>query len=138
MAAYCSRSDIDTLIPANVLKQALDDDADGVEDSGLADLLLEAASRTVDGLLCRTTALDLPYPYLAVRAAVVFACWLIYQRKGNSPESKNPWQGEKDKYETHLGQVAAGKLSLTAAPSAAGYAGNITEPENNFHDVEGI
>lgn len=143
--AYCSSTDITVLIPSHVLLQALDDDADGVADTGVLDSIIEAASNKVDALLQQTSgALDTPYGQIAVRAAICFACFMVYQRKGNMADGeRNPYESERKDYERLLTKIADGAGSTTEPASGSGLSGNvtgggITDNDLNFWDPTGI
>jgi len=131
MANYCESTDITARIPGGVQLQGLDDDADGVADTGLLDSILAAASRWVDGQLRRTEELSSPYAELAQQAAIARACWQVYERAGSNGKD-NPMLDEMLAYQRLLVDIAAGKGSLDAAggvPSSL-----ITDPELDDDD----
>lgn len=113
--SYISQADLSAEIPADFVTQALDDDADGVPDAGVWELVAAAVDRSVDAYLGRRYAVPLtmsPLPAVVAQAALVFACELLHQRRGMSGE-KNPYTKRADAWRKTLERIASGEESLT-------------------------
>jgi phage gp36-like protein len=114
--AYFELSDLEALIPPTFLTQALDDDADGEIDAFTA--VQAQACRMVDEILeSRFSVPFNPVPNKIKGAAVLFACWLCYARRG-TPEKDNPFDRSKSGMEKKLEKIEAGDLGLSVAPTA--------------------
>ena len=122
---YVDRALVEARIPAPVLTDALDDDGDGIEDTGVFDNIVAAASQEVDGYLAGLY--NVPFTGVApakVRAAAfAFTCEAIFQRR-NVPFPK--WLEEQVLFlRPHMAQVGNRKLPFDAgvpkafAPGAA-------------------
>lgn len=116
---YVAQADLENLIPADFIVEALDDDADGSADTGAWDQVAAAAARQIDGYLEQRYALplDTPYPNLVTEAAVVFAAEILYQRRGMHGD-KNPFARRADRLRASLADVASGESPLTYATDA--------------------
>ena len=113
--SYCTQSDIEALIPPDLLTAALDDDRDGNADNGLLATILDAASNAVDSYL--QGLYSVPFatpPALCKQAAIIFAAEMLYARR-QSGEDRNPMKQRADGLRTHLEQLRDGKLILNAA-----------------------
>ena len=130
MAAYLTSADIDARLSAAVQLQALDDDADGIADTGKLTAILDAASRWVDGELRRATEFGTPYPALATQAAIARAVWQLYERSGKNGR-ENPALAEMERYQQLLAEVAAGRADVAAAGAPDS---SIANPEDDEDD----
>ena len=117
---YVQQSDLTGMIPPKFLTEALDDDGDG--DAGKiaaawAGVLARVTSR-IDSLLGRRFALPFPDPLSAVvtDAAKVFACEILYQRRGYAPEN-NPWTAEGKRKEQDLRDTVKSIPTLPLDPN---------------------
>lgn len=92
---YLELTDLRGMIPARHLLEALDDDNDGVEDEGIFDLVRTDAQQAVDGPLSGRFAVPFSgeLPALVRLAAKIFACEIIYKRRGVEDE-KNPFRSQ--------------------------------------------
>lgn len=113
--SYVTQSRIQTVIPAPHLNDALDDDRDGMADSGVLDEIIAAASQAVDALLAPRYAVPFedPAPALVAEGAFIFACELIYDRRQIT--DKNPFKERADKLRTRLDGIGKGEGELDAA-----------------------
>lgn len=115
MAAYITRAQIVNKIPAPTLNDALDDDRDGAADVGLLEAIIDEASECVDALVGAryTTPFTGTIPALVERAALAFACEIIYARRPGV--EKNPFKAEADTYREQLRLVAERKVAIAGA-----------------------
>jgi len=129
MSAYVTQAQVETNIPPDYLRQACDDDGDGVADAGVLAAILEQASKDADAPLA--AQYDTPFavvPALVAKAARVFACELVYARRGAHGDA-NPWTKQADALRTQLERIGQGKEPLDAAqPGNAGSVAIVTEP----------
>lgn len=91
--AYLTLKDLEALLPAAFITEALDDDNDGVVDA--ADAVLIAASNEVDSYLENRYLVPVARaaaPATVITAAVHFAIRLCYARRGM--EDKNPYKSQ--------------------------------------------
>lgn len=115
--AYHTKESVAGSIPPAFLLEALDDDGDGIEDSGLYEVIAENASNEVDAYLGSRVAVPMATPApLAVQASRVFCLETIYQRRGYSEKSDppNPWFAQAKALRTRLGRIASGEEPLEA------------------------
>src|SRR5262249_9140052 len=121
--SYISRSQIETKVPPPILVEALDDDGDGNEDSGLFDSIIAAASQEVDGYLSGLYAVPFPDPLPAKvsQAALCFALDIIYGRRATSGESRNPnpWKSQAQFWREHLQKVGNREIPFDAGVDKA-------------------
>lgn len=118
---YTTRQQIIAKLPADFLREALDDDCDGQEDEGLLDEIIEAAGQQVDA--CLIGRYELPvlpevkeWPAVS-QAALVFVLETLYQRRGFSEDSdpRNPWSAQAKLMVKMLDKLKP-KQDLTAPP----------------------
>jgi phage gp36-like protein len=116
---YVTRQEIETEIPPAYVIEALDDNADGVEDSGLFENLVAMASQDVDAALAGRYATPFADPAPApVRAAAY--CFLgerLYTRRERTGD-KNPFEKRADGWRKKLELYAKGDLHLDLAVQA--------------------
>ena len=112
--SYVEQADIEALIPADFLKQALDDDGDGEADSGVWDKVVAAVQDEIDGALGQKYAVPFadPYPAVVKAAAKVLTLWSVYQRRGFHGDA-NPWETEAKRQRDKLDKIGSGKDALT-------------------------
>jgi phage gp36-like protein len=105
----------DELGGAQMLLEALDDDGDGQLDAGLVGRLCPRASDAVDGFLAGRYVVPLsPVPTLATEAAIIFACEIVYNRRRQGSEEKNPYTARANDLRERLKRIADRKESLDA------------------------
>ena len=114
MPDYVLMSEMNGLIPAAFLVQALDDDQDGAADLTAWQDVLTQVHKQIDGPLSVrfTTPFSNPLPPVVVEAAPVFAAELLYKRRGFGAEETNPWITQANKLRTKLEAIAKGELPL--------------------------
>lgn len=132
MSTYTSRDALVTQIPPAFLLEALDDDNDGTEDSGLLAALLASVDDEVDGYLEARHSLPLPtVPRMVATAALHLACEALYARRGYHADSepRNPWSGRADSARALLRAIRAGEQPLQIdIPKADPQISVISEP----------
>ena len=113
--AYTTQTDIETLIPAAHLSDALDDNRDGAADAGLLDSLIATAANAVDAYLGGIFTVPFTTPPAAVKeAALVFACEMIFARR-LALDEKNPFSSRANFWRDRLEKIGKGQLPLDAA-----------------------
>jgi phage gp36-like protein len=128
--AYCSREEVERLVGPENFRQMLDDDLDGAADAGLFEAVAEDASLQADGYLAAQYAVPFSgtVPPFVRQCAKVFACELLYARRGLAREA-NPWTAQADALRTRLGRIARGEDILDARqPGASDSVEAVTEP----------
>lgn len=118
--AYTTRAQIEANLPPQFLLQALDDNGDGTEDTGLLDTILEGADGEVEAILGQRFAVPFtaPIPPVVPRAALVFTLETLYRRRGYGTEERpNPFAAEARKLREKLDRIARGEEPL--APEAS-------------------
>jgi len=118
MSAYIIMATLVAEVPPQFITQALDDNGDGVADTGLFDQVVANAQAEVDGILGQryTVPFQNPVPAVVVDATTKFVAEKLYSRRGLDGE-KNPWSKKASDARTLLKQIAKGEIPLT--PSAA-------------------
>jgi phage gp36-like protein len=117
--SYFTRAALETIIPPAFLVEALDDDGDGVEDSGLYDSLAAEAEAAVDEFISRRYSVPIsPVPAMVANAAKIFAAEMLHQRRGQYGE-KNPFSARANAHRTTLEMIATGDITFgpTTAPA---------------------
>jgi len=116
---YAVRTDIETEIPPAFLVEALDDDADGIEDAGLWDAINAAVDAEIEGYLSRRYPLplaDVPPSLRAGAAALVLE--KLHGRRGKSGD-KNPATKRAADFRKMLEAIASGDAALEAGKTNA-------------------
>jgi phage gp36-like protein len=117
--AYVTQTQIETAIPAVHLVDALDDNRDGVADTGKLDEVIAQASQAVDSALeSRYTVPFTTVPKKVAEAAFVFTCELLYQRRGLYGKD-NPWFDRAERWRDALEKIGAGEAQIAADETAA-------------------
>ena len=133
--SYVQQSDLKGKIPDDLLRQALDDDNDGVADESVWESIATDVDKAINGPLEGRYAvpLALPYPAVVADAAVVFACEAIYMRRGLAGKDNNPWVTRADSLRKRLEAIGNGDQPLTVnvAPAKSGGA-LISEPARTY------
>jgi phage gp36-like protein len=113
MAEYITANDILTLISNNQFIQFTDDDADGVADSGVLDLIITDCSNQVDAFVSSiyTTPFTAPYPSKVREACLVFVCEALYARR-LTPSESNPFTARANLWRKILEDVGSGGSPL--------------------------
>ncbi len=112
--SYVEQTDIEALIPADFLKQALDDDSDGEADSGVWDKVVAAVQDEIDGALGQKYSVPFTgtIPAVVKAAAKVLTLWSLYQRRGFNGAA-NPWETEAKRHRDKLDRIGRGDDPLT-------------------------
>jgi hypothetical protein len=120
--AYVQLSDLAGSIPADFLTQALDDDGDGVADTGVFDGIASDVGNTIDGYVGLRYSLPLVpdftlypntygYPPVVTSAARVLSLDQLYKRRGTT-DDKNPWSAQAGQIRTLLKAISLGQSPL--------------------------
>jgi hypothetical protein len=126
---YVTQAQIETAIPAQHLRDALDDNGDGLPDTGVLEAIITSAGQAADAFLAGLFSVPFadPAPAAVAEAAFCFACERIYDRR--QIFGKNPWTERAGFWRGRLAEIGSGKMPLDAtleksfAPGAA-----VTEP----------
>ena len=134
--SYVTQTQITAALPPERLRDALDDDRDGVADAGLLDQVIARASQAVDGYLASRFAVPFtaPVPPVVGEATAVFTLELLYARRLVTGES-NPWKAQADTWRERLQRIGAGELPLDASIKASFYPGAIVSESLGINDV---
>lgn len=126
---YTSRQQITAKLPDRFLVEALDDDADGEEDSGVLDTIIGIVDAEIDGYLEGRYTLPLnPTPALLGTASLNLVLEQLYFRRGVDPD-KNPYRNRASELRARLRRIASGEESLIAGTEKAEPGAiSITEP----------
>lgn len=110
--AYVVRADIEAEMDSYHLAAALDDDKDGVEDTGLFTALSGAIDAKVAAYADLISQLGYPTPpaTLLRYCAQVFFCALLFSRRGIG-ESENPYSAKAKELHDKLDAIESGELS---------------------------
>lgn len=125
--AYLTESDLSAKIPPATLLEALDDDGDGVADSGLLDGIIASAAAEIDGQLSGRHAVPFSgdIPPLVKHAAIIFVLEMLYERRGwHDAGGKNPWSKKAEALRVQIREVGMGERPLFPASDKA--AKNVT------------
>lgn len=136
MSAYVTRAEIEASgLPPKWLVEALDDNGDKAEDTGLLDAIIARASADVDGILGQRFAVPFATPPpVAARAARILVMATLYRRR-LVPEDKNPYAKAEVDAVAKLTRIAVGDEPLMPG-GAAGEADIACEPSPT-HDAAG-
>lgn len=105
----------DELGGSRKLTEALDDDGSGKIDPSLVTRICARASDSVDSMLSGRYVVPLsPVPKLAVEAALIFACEIIFNRRRQGLDEKNPYTGRANALREGLKEISDRKKSLDA------------------------
>ncbi len=116
--AYADPSDLEDLLPDELLVEAADDDADGTADSGRLASLIAAAERAINGRLARRFAvpIDVTAGETASAAAwlknatIYLAVGIAYKRRGLAEQC--PYKDEIAAIDKELTLIANGEQPL--------------------------
>lgn len=132
--AYVTQARIETALPPQHLRDALDDDGDGQADSGILEEIIASASQAVDGFLAGLFAVPFadPAPAAAAEAAFVFALERIYDRR--QAGERNPWRSQADGWRERLERMGKGDLPLDAGVTGVVATPGAAVTENAAHN----
>lgn len=115
--AYTTRAQVETEIPPAKLVEALDDNADGTEDTGMFDALVTGAATEVDGILGQSFSVPFASgeePAVVKQAALLFVCEKVYRRRGLYGVA-NPFTAQAKDMRAKLDRIARKEEPLTPA-----------------------
>lgn len=113
--AYATQAEVEGQIAPQVLRDQLDDDRDGVADTGLLTQIITTCSAVVDGYLAGlfTVPFEDPEPATVRSAALMFVCEALYARR-MVQDSVNPFTTRAKTFREILGKIGTGKMQLSA------------------------
>ena len=113
MSAYTTQALIESMIAEPDLTAALDDNNSGTINQDTLNNIIENVSTDIDGALANIYEVPFgsPLPPKVSRAALVFACEAIYQRR-LAPNEKNPFTEQAKALREELVKIGAGELNL--------------------------
>lgn len=140
VSPYVTQDQVTPLIPPDFLAEALDDDNDGSEDTGLWDDLVTAVSDEVDGTLGQRYATPFADDHVAIgfirHSTRTLLLEALYLRRGYAGDD-NPWGQRAADVRTTLRSIAAGDRPLgPAAERQRDSASAITETART-HNTQG-
>jgi phage gp36-like protein len=112
--AYVTRNELEAVVPASFLVDALDDDRDGAADDGLLESILEQASTECDALLGGRYRLPFSNPPAAVRAAALCLAAEAVQARRLGGDANNPWTSRAALWRERLEKMGRGEMPLDA------------------------
>ncbi len=114
---YLTLDDVSANVPAALLLEALDDNADGQIDQPVWAQVAASACNEVDGTLGQRYPVPFPAapatPALVAAAAILFASEMLYLRRGHGTKETNPFLTRADAMRSKLDLIAEGRLALT-------------------------
>lgn len=119
MSAYTTRADIVGYLNGQDIVPFLDDNRDGIEDTGLLATIIDNAGTKIDGRLA--SIYTVPFSIVPPRvkdAANVIVCYMLYQRR-LTPSEKNPYAMEYKMVLQDLRDIGAGELALDSTTERA-------------------
>ena len=124
--SYTTRGQVEALIPPPLLLRALDDNGDGIEDTGLFTNLQDGADAQVNGMISTRYSLPLTGtpPDIVTQSALYFLLESIYQRNGVGA-GVNPWSQQAMQFREQLKRIGRGEIMLTADTSPSNKAGRM-------------
>jgi len=116
--AYINSQDILNYVDANNLQEFLDDYNQGPNNTSISSVILanicQLASNKADALVSSIYQTPFANPPVKIQtAATIFACELLYSRRGIVGE-KNPFEKQAQYWREELIKVNTGMLSLDA------------------------
>lgn len=135
--AYLDRAALEAVVPPTFVVQALDDNEDGVEDSGLWDRVVAGIDRQINSRLAPAYAVPLaaPYPDVVTEAAVVLGAEALYLRRGLA---ENPWTEQANAMRERLGALGRGEQgAMTQSAEADTPEPAVVSEPARLHDDSG-
>jgi phage gp36-like protein len=114
---YVLQSEIEARLPADFLREALDDNNDGEADAGVWDKVAAAVAAEIDGILGQR--FQVPFatvPAVVKAAANVLALEMLYARRGTAADA-NPWTKQASDHRAKLNAIADGEQPLQPGTS---------------------
>lgn len=135
---YTTQTQLEALIPPKHLREALDDDADGVADAGLLEEIIRAAGTRVDAALGQRYAVPFsdPLPAIVSHAAKVFVLESLYRRRGLADEN-NPWVAQASALDKQLMAIGKGEAPLTPDIIKKRPPASVISAPSKIHDPAG-
>lgn len=136
--ALFTQDDFTAAVPEAFQLLALDDDADGTQDTGLFDKLIAAATTWIEGFLDQA-GLELGDPPHArlKHYGLKYGEYELWRRRGHHERAKDIYEQWIAPGEKWLSKIATGQESLTPPTEATGdtdQAGVITEDAKTYED----
>lgn len=132
---YVTKTDMEAVVPADLLTVSVDDQVYGIETAGVWDAIAAGAARRIDAILSRRFRVPFaePLPPLVKDAAITFAAHMLYLRRQSGT---SPFEKEAEAMTERLQEVASGRGELTYDYSGAGSASPcvISEPTKTYRE----
>lgn len=116
--SYTTQAAIQALVPPAHLRDALDDEASGMDNPTQLAQVITNADNDVDAYLAGifTVPID-PVPAVCASASLIFACETIYARRIDSLglSDRNPFKARADFWRSRLQKIGNGELPLDNA-----------------------
>jgi phage gp36-like protein len=136
---YISRDELEARVERELIRQALDDDKDGVEDAGMWDKVYASVEKEIHGALEGRYALpfNAPIPAVVSDAALCLMAHALYIRRGIAGD-QNPWTKQAEAIRKKLEAIGKGDLPLTASGNEPAKSGGAVIGETaRLYDSEG-
>lgn len=130
---YTTQEKIEAMLPPAFLVDALDDDRDGVADTGVLTAVIAAADERIDGHLGQKY--ETPFstvPAVVANASLVFVMASLYRRRGVADEA-NPWAEREKAVDAKLAKIGNGLEPLTYEAPKAAPAGIVIGQDSLLH-----
>ena len=136
--AYVEQSDLVGMLSEVDLVRALDDDGDGVADSGVWVAVADQVQDAIDGALSGmyATPFSAPLPATIAVAARVFAVESLYARR-MAGDDLNPWKRQADAMRARLERIGTGKEPLAQNVDQAHDPVKIVTEPSKTHSANG-
>lgn len=133
--AYCTQSQLESRIPPARMIEALDDNGDGEQDSGLWEKVEAAIAQEIDGILGQRYAVPFaPVPFAVALAAQALCADALFRRRGITDEL-NPWAKEAREVRARLQRMATGKEPLEATLAARNAPISVISEDSRLYSV---
>lgn len=113
--AYSTQAEVEAVIPARFLAEALDDDANGTADTGLLTAIFGVVDTEIDGIISPAVTVPITgtVPQTIRSAALILTCEAVYLRRGVTGDA-NPWTERARDVRDLLGRIGRGEVSIDA------------------------
>ena len=114
--AYSTQAEVEAVIPARFLTDALDDDESGTADTGLLTAIFGVVDTEIDGMISPSVTVPITgtVPQTIRTAATVLTCETIYLRRGITGDA-NPWTERAKDTRDLLERIGRGEVSIDAS-----------------------
>lgn len=110
--AYSDEADITAEVGAQNIIPFLDDDGDGLADTGLLANIISLSDSYINGKLASIYTVPIsPTPPFLRYCSLILSCERLYRRR-MAPTEKNPYTSEADQIREQLTEIGNGELPL--------------------------